>query len=127
MNELYTVNKCYLLIGIAIDIADLAEFKIQPYDKFIESVIEMSNSLYATLTVEYFNELIENEEIIINIPNFDENMVQISFGKRCTNGELLYNFSQCLSNYDGVEKLFGNHAHFDGFIKTDNGSYNICC
>ena len=59
--ELFT-NKDYLLTGIAIDIVDLAEFKIQSYNEFIESVIEMSNSLYASLTVDYFNKLIEHEE-----------------------------------------------------------------
>lgn len=116
----------YLLTDIAIDMVDLVEFKTQGYNQFIESVIEMSNSLHTPLTVDYFNEIIEDEkEIIINIPTPDEKVIQPSFGKRCTNGELLYNFSQYLSDYDDTEKLFGNHSHFDGFIRINNGSYNI--
>lgn len=117
-------DKNYLLTGIAVDMVDLAEFKSQTYDEFIESVIEISNSLHTPLTVDYFNQIIEQEEeIIINIPTFADKIV-IQLDKKCTNGELLYNFSQYLS-YDDTEELFGNHAHFDGFIKTNNGSYNI--
>ncbi len=119
----------YLLTGMTVDMMELTEFKTQPYDKFIESVMEISDSLYNPLTMDYFNEVIEKEEeIVINIPTLDDIMIQPSFDKRCTNGELLYKFSQYLpDDCEDADELFGNHAYFEGFIKTNDGSYNINC
>ncbi len=118
----------YLLTGIAVDMVDLSEFKFQEYDAFIESVMEMSTSLGTSITTHYFNEIIEQEnQIIINIPVSDQITIHPSFGKKCTKGELLYKFSKYLPDYDNTEVIFGNHSHFDGFIKSSNGSYNINC
>lgn len=104
---------------------DLAEFKTQSYHEFIKSVIDMSESLYQPLSIDYFYEMIK-DEISINIPTINQGIYNQTFNIKTT-GELLYQFSQLLGDYDDAEELFGNHADFEGFIKTNDGSYNINC
>jgi hypothetical protein len=44
-----------------------------------------------------------------------------------TAGKLLYEFAQFLGDYDDAEDKYGNHAHFEGLIIVNDGSYNIDC
>ncbi len=122
----------HLLGGIAIDMVDLAEYGNLPYKNFIKKVISMSNEISSStkvLTVNYFNSIIKhNKPIIINMSNNEkQELITIKNNGKLTNGELLYHFSRKLGDYDETEEKYGNHAHFDGFIRNHEGIYYVDC
>jgi hypothetical protein len=68
-----------LLNGMAIDMVDLAEKKTLPYEKFIEEVLEFSNSIASDqdqITYDYFNQYIYTEnKIVINMNSSGERTI----------------------------------------------------
>ena len=130
----------HLLGGLAIDMVDLAEHKTLPYDQFIEAIIDHSNEIAFEeedkVICDYFNhQICMGKKITININSSsfgiwdDLNPGKITLYNQngWTNGQLLYQLAQQLGDYDSAEETYGNHAHFEGLMMTNDGSYNIDC
>ena len=137
--EQHTLQPQYLLTGLAIDMVDLAEYKKLPYDEFIVEVVNFSNSITSleeVLTVSDLNmHIYDKENISINMNSCGLDLLDSDNPGRInlknpggwTACQLLYQLAQNLGDYDETEETYGNHAHFDGLLLIDDGSYNIYC